>query len=395
MQVRRCAVLFVELDQEPRFDFTTLLRGGDGLDRSVRWLAYAPHLEQPLPVTLAQLAVLEQTQRDTVAELDELVRQHGEASVLALLDAGLLLDSDRLDSPQQQRDATVRDVAWWPPALIAQSHGGWDGVDVQARNEAGMMLDTEQMLDAFGHAPEHEYRRAPEAAMQALAAPQRREFDALLAQRMTCRNFDEAASVSASDLATMLYRVWGATGTYEIAPGAVAVKKSSPGGGGLHGTEAYVLVQRAEGLTPGLYHYLSLQHALEPLQAMTAEEAASLAHRCVAGQHWFANVPVMVIMTARFDRLFWKYRRHTKAWRVVHLDIGHLSQTMYLSAADLGLGAFVTAAINDRDIDPALKLTPLREGAIAIVGFGPRAAVKTTIELDDLTPTPASLRQQA
>jgi putative peptide maturation dehydrogenase len=184
-------------------------------------------------------------------------------------------------------------------------------------------------------------------------------------------------------------------GTLELAPGAVAVKKTSPAGGGLHAVEAYLLVQRAEGLTPGFYHYLSLEHALEPMRALTTEEAASYAHRFVAGQNWFANVPVMVIMTARFDRLFWKYRRHTKAWRVVHLDVGHLSQTMYLSAADLGLGAFVTAAINDRLVEQALELTPMREGAIAIVGFGPRAETKTTLELDDLTPTPASLAAAA
>ena len=59
MHVRRCAVLFVELDQEPRFEFSTLLQGGDGLDRTPRWLAYAPHLPAPLPVTLAQLGVFE------------------------------------------------------------------------------------------------------------------------------------------------------------------------------------------------------------------------------------------------------------------------------------------------------------------------------------------------
>jgi len=94
----------------------------------------------------------------------------------------------------------------------------------------------------------------------------------------------------------------------------------------------------------------------------------------------------MVVMAARFDRLFWKYRRHTKAWRVVHLDVGHLSQTMYLSAADLGLGAFVTAAINDHAIEHALGLQTLKEGAIAIVGFGPRLPVNATLELDNLTP---------
>ena len=94
----------------------------------------------------------------------------------------------------------------------------------------------------------------------------------------------------------------------------------------------------------------------------------------------------MVVMVARFDRLFWKYRRHKKAWRVVHLDVGHLSQTMYLSATELGLGCFVTAAINDRVVEEALALPPLREGAIALVGFGARSAETKTMELDVFEP---------
>jgi putative peptide maturation dehydrogenase len=301
----------------------------------------------------------------------------------------LLLAEAEADDERVRRDNTLRSVAWWPLAAVAQAHGGWEGIDIEARNEVGLMLSSEQMVEAFGTPPQHGYQRTSAPGV-ALPPPQRREFDALLARRKTCRNFDGAASVGAADLATMLHRVWGAIGTLELAPGAIAVKKNSPAGGGLHAVEAYVLVQRAEGLAPGFYHYLALDHALEPLQALSADEAAGFAHRFVAGQNWFANVPVMVVMTARFDRLFWKYRRHTKAWRVVHLDVGHLSQTMYLSAADLGLGAFVTAAINDREVERALALTPMREGAIAIVGFGPRAAQPTTLELDDIVPTAAS-----
>ena len=64
MRVRRCAHLMVELDQEPRFEFATLLSGGDGLDRSPRWLAFAPHLPAPVPVGLAELAVLQSVSRE-------------------------------------------------------------------------------------------------------------------------------------------------------------------------------------------------------------------------------------------------------------------------------------------------------------------------------------------
>ena len=395
MQLRSCHQLFVELDRNPRFEFSTLLSGGDGLDRTPRWQAFAPHLNEPVVVTRSQLSVLEHCDDklgETRASLED---RFGAADVSALIESGLLLPADgSVEDGRIARDATIRDVAWWPPAAIAQAHGTWDGIDIQARNEAGQMLSSEQMVDAFGSAPVHEYRRGIGEEL-ALPPPLRSDFDDLLALRKTCRNFDGAAVVPAADFATMLHRVWGAIGTLELSPGAVAVKKNSPAGGGLHAVEAYILARRVEGLAPGFYHYLSLQHSLEPLRLLTDEEAATHAYKFVAGQDWFQNVPVMVIMTARFDRLFWKYRRHAKAWRVVHLDVGHLSQTMYLSAADLGLGAFVTAAINDRMIEQALELTPMREGAIAIVGFGPRSTEITTIELDDLTPTPASVAAAA
>ncbi|HEY9144257.1 MAG TPA: putative peptide maturation dehydrogenase [Arenimonas sp.] len=385
MPLRRCQHLFVELDQEPRFAFDTLLAGGDGMDRSPRWLAYAAHLDEPVPVALDQLALLQAVPRDWTDEAS-LCDRHGEAAVHSLLALGLLISDADEHAGWRDRDDATRDIAWWPPALMAQAHGGWRDLDIQARGEQGLMLSSQQMVDAFGAAPEPDYRRAPEATPVALQLADRSDFDELLARRRTCRNFDAGATLAQADFSAMLRRVWGALGTRTLAPGAVAVKKTSPAGGGLHAVEAYVLVRRVEGMAPGLYHYLSMRHALEPLQALSTGDAAALAHRFVAGQDWFEDVPVMVVMTARFDRLFWKYRRHAKAWRVVHLDVGHLSQTMYLSATERGLGCFVTAAINDRAVDDALGLRPLREAAIALVGFGPRAAEMRTMELDQFDP---------
>ncbi|MFY2762683.1 putative peptide maturation dehydrogenase [Arenimonas sp. MALMAid1274] len=388
MRLRRCHHLLVELDQEARFDVASLLSGGDGLVRSARWLAYAAHLTAPVEVSLEHLAVLQAVPRDTWVTREAMAAQ-GEV-VDELLARGLLVNDGEAHADWRSRDQGARDVAWWPPALIAHAHGGWGDVDIQARNESGLMLSSQQMVDAFGPAPAADHRRVPAQTPVPLSAPRHSDFDVLLAARRTCRNFDGDAVLGREAFATMMRRVWGAVGTRELAPGAVAVKKTSPAGGGLHAVEAYVLVQRVEGLAPGLYHYLAMEHSLEPMRLCSAAEAADWAHRFVAGQDWFNNVPVMVVMTARFDRLFWKYRRHTKAWRVLHLDVGHLSQTMYLSATELGLGCFVTAAINDRAVETALDLPPLREGPIALVGFGPRSDRITTMELDSVVPvTPA------
>ena len=109
-----------------------------------------------------------------------------------------------------------------------------------------------------------------------------------------------------------------------------------------------------------------------------------MASDLVAGQSWFADAPALVLMAARFQRNFWKYRQHAKAWRVIQLDAGHLSQTFQLAATDLGHGAFVTAAINDACAERLFELDGLSTGAIAVCGFGRRAADTTTVEFDPL-----------
>ena len=52
------------------------------------------------------------------------------------------------------------------------------------------------------------------------------------------------------------------------------------------------------------------------------------------------------------------------------MDAGHLSQTFYLMSAALGLGAFVTAAINAADAEEELGLDSFSEGALALCGCG-------------------------
>src|SRR5690606_28568458 len=91
---------------------------------------------------------------------------------------------------------------------------------------------------------------------------------------------------------------------------------------------------------------------------------------------------VLVVLAPRFERTFWKYRNHSKAYRVCILDVGHLSQTLLLSATEQGLGSFVTAAINEGDIEKSLGLTGVAESPLAVCGFGIRADKITTIELE-------------
>jgi SagB-type dehydrogenase family enzyme len=148
------------------------------------------------------------------------------------------------------------------------------------------------------------------------------------------------------------------------------LKKTSPSGGSQHPVEVYPLVRAVEGLQPGLYHYGVENHELELVESHTREEVAELILEVTAGQAHFATAQVLFLMTARFARNFWKYAAHAKAYRVLLLDAAHLSQTLYLVCAELGLGAFVSAAINEHNIDRRLRLQPFTEGAILVSGCG-------------------------
>jgi putative peptide maturation dehydrogenase len=182
----------------------------------------------------------------------------------------------------------------------------------------------------------------------------------------------------------VLYRAFGARALVDHAPGVQLLKKGVPSAGGLHPTEAYLLVQRVAGVEPGLYHYHAVAHALEPIHALSADAARSLASTFVGAQPYLLDAPVFVVPVARFRRNFWKYRNHTKAYRALVLDVGHLSQTLYLAATELRLAAFITAAINEVDIEAAFELDPLEEGPLAVMGFGARGAVREAVEFDPL-----------
>jgi len=383
MHVRRPAHLRFEYREAPEFALANLVSGGAASSTGGRWLASAAHADGETEVELEDLALF-QTVPDEGIDADKLEAAFGADRLHRLLSRGVLLSDCAEHALHARNDDAVRAANWWGPAAIVQRLGRWDGIDVDQIEATHGKRRMSGMIEQNGLPPVEALSLQPPLRRQSLPQPAYTEFDALLASRATCRNFDGAALLPLADLATMLHRVFGAQASQELAPGAVMLKKNSPSGGGLHPIEAFVLVQRVEGFAPGLYHYQCVEHALELLREMPGAQVAIAAHELVAGQVWFANAPVLVLMAARFERNFWKYRNHAKAWKVIQLDAGHLSQNFYLSATELGHGAFVTGAINDRCAERLFELDGLSTGAIAVCGFGKRATQGGHIEFDPL-----------
>jgi len=382
VRIKRCSVVLIEPREKLAFDLQSLCTGGAGIDAQIELFALAPHLHAEVSVTEAEVSVLNALVAAQWADFDDLTRRFGEPVLRSLLDKGLLIGDDEAGASVRARDEALRAAHWQPHSAVAHYFGRWRGVSTgDAAENAGLCSMTE-LAERLGSPPPHVLERVAPAARIALPVTETTPFDELLARRVTCRNFDSTKAVDRQTFSHLLRRVFGAQAAYAVHADNVVIKRTSPSGGGLHPTEAYLLVQRVEDIAPGLYHYHPIDHALEPLPPPADGDLLGLARVMVAAQDYYMNAPVMIVLVSRFARTFWKYLNHSKAYRVTILDAGHLSQTLYLSATEFGLGAFITAAMNEVDIEQAFGLDPLRESPLAVCGFGHRGAECATFEFD-------------
>jgi putative peptide maturation dehydrogenase len=321
-----------------------------------------------------------------------------DGGIIAMLtDKGLLLsdaDNPRL-SALRQRDEALTANAWNLYAALYHYMTQWSGVDTsEGVDDATWIAERDlnaarAFIDEYGEPPGAFADGRATTVVPLPGADREGTLYQTLLNRRTTRAFDPSAPMTLEQLDTVLRYVFGCHGHRRGAGGVMLIKRTSPSGGGLHPTEVYAIVTNVDGVAPGLYHYSVLDHALGLLRPLDAPSARALASSFMAGQTYFGDAQVSFILTARFYRNQWKYRRHHKAYAVMLMDAAHLSQTLYLVSSDLGLGAFVTVSINARDIEAELGLDGVGEGVVAMAGCGVRAAGESPLEPDFSDGVPA------
>lgn len=397
MRVRRCTTLWLEPRELAHFELGDLLSGGTGVVSRMQWFAHAPQLPEPVEVDAGDVTLLGGLSPLDWIATTPLRERHGAVRVRTLLKAGLLIGSTKPWAAQRDLDNQFRGQYWHGLASAWHAASRWDGIDAAGEVQEAGLHDAAGLRTAYGAPPPMLHDRGNAQARIALAGSERMAFDEILDARTTCRNFDTDKRLPLAQLAWVLERTFGTRGQVHGADDFDVLKKTSPSGGALHPTECYLIVRKVEGLQPGLYHYRAGDHALQPLpldEALVLADAGRhasaqgknaldfLAWIAVGGQQWFADAPVLCVLAPRFERNFWKYRNHPKAYRVCILDIGHLSQTLLLSATEQGLGSYITAAINEADIERAFGLIPWIDGPLAVCGIGVRGDEMQTYELD-------------
>lgn len=379
MNFRRCRTMIVEPLERAHFDLDVLLAGGSGVGFEQSLQVRAAHLPSPRTVDAVSCLWLLQCSAEQWQPLPAEPQERRRA--LALLEQGLLVSDDPAHAEAAAAEQQVRDSQWWPLSALHYQHSRWDGVDSVGDMQRSQLMTAQDLVRSFGPPPAETPARLSDA--RPLPRCDDDPMQAQLQARATCRNFDDTRAVPLPMLARLLQQVLMAQAQVETEPGVRFLKKNIPSAGSLHPLEAYVVARNVEGLPPGLYHYHATAHELGPI-TVPHRDLDSFCQRLLAGQYWFANAPVQLILVCRFERMFWKYRGHAKAYRAITLDAGHVSQALYSAATAQGLGAFVTAAINEVEAERALGLQPMAEGVLAVCGVGWRAAERVTAELDPL-----------
>lgn len=145
-----------------------------------------------------------------------------------------------------------------------------------------------------------------------------------------------------------------------------AVHRVPPTGGGLHPSRGHVVAFNVDGLDPGIYDYVADSHSLIRIgDAPSFSELTTM----LSGQYYCRGIAAGVFVSSWIGLAAWKYG-HSRAYRNVLLDVGHVSQTFLLTASSLGLETWLTGAFIDSHIEQALGLDTQTQPVFFFLGVG-------------------------
>jgi putative peptide maturation dehydrogenase len=389
---RRTKYLFVYFEDREFLDIHRLVRGEAAVMPLRQILAMSALTGTEHVISRRELDLLLSVPSDGWAE------RTGEDSEalgrLALQGLVLAEEADDRLRELKRRDEMLSSSQWNVYAALFHFLTKWQDVDVDVRalDEPPDSAEFEReaitaFVQAYGPPPPHFHRSVEPLSVTPLPLAERQGgVWETLARRQTTRSF-ESEPISVEDLSLILRYTFGGRGYSRVSDEVVVLRKTSPSGGALHPTEVYPLIRNVRDIGPGLYHYSVERHELELLNDVSPHEGAEIAFELASGQAFVRDAAVVFLLTTRFYRNFWKYRRHRRAYAVLLMDAAHLAQTFYLVCTELGLGAFVTAAVNGANIEERLGLDPFAEGALAICGCG-RPAAREELDVEFLPYVP-------
>lgn len=181
--------------------------------------------------------------------------------------------------------------------------------------------------------------------------------------RRSRRNFTRE-SLTLEELSFLL---WATQGVEKLIHNGLVTIRTVPSGGAMHPFETYLLVNRVNGVRPGLYRYLALNHKLLKL----ISEGVNLPSRineAANGQNFIGESAVVFIWTARPYRT--EYRYGEDSLKDILISVGHVCQNLYLAVESIGAGTCAIVAYSQRLLDSFVDVDGEDEIALYLAPVG-------------------------
>jgi SagB-type dehydrogenase family enzyme len=175
----------------------------------------------------------------------------------------------------------------------------------------------------------------------------------VLCRRRSERDFI-SSPITLQELSQLIFATQGVTAKREG-----YLFRTAPSAGALYPVETYLLVNRVENLSGGLYHFNVLKNCLEMIRE---EDLAGQLTMAALGQPMVLESAVIFIWTAIVSRSKWKYGE--RAYRYIYMDAGHIGQNLYLASAALNVGCCTIGALFDDEVNEILGVDGIEETVV-------------------------------
>lgn len=183
-------------------------------------------------------------------------------------------------------------------------------------------------------------------------------------ERRTLRKY----APSSLSLTELSWLVWSAQGIQDSMRRTYTLR-TVPSAGARHAFELYLLVNRVDELSPGLYRYIASKHSLILIDQ--SENLAEKLTKASYNQNMIKNSAVAFFLVAVPYRMTWRYGE--RGYRYLYLDAGHVCQNIYLASENINCGACAIGAFHDDELNHILNLNGDDQFIIYIATVGKRS----------------------
>ena len=187
-------------------------------------------------------------------------------------------------------------------------------------------------------------------------------IDAIRDRRSRRKFTDESLS-----LEELSFLLWSTQGVQKLVRDGLLTLRTVPSGGGMHPFETYLLVNRVDGVSPGVYRYLAIEHKLYRVPGDDANLPARI-NVAGNGQNFIGQGAVVFIWSVRPYRT--EYRYGEDSLKDILIGVGHICQNLYLACESIGVGTCAIVAYQQKLLDDFIGVDGDDEIALYLAPVG-------------------------